>query len=95
MTDEALRDFLRPLLPGGDIRCAAEPGAAAEIDMPACVKLAPGLARALPGLRLVQKLGAGVDAIVGDPELAPENVQPMAVKGPPVVLSVMKKKPNS
>jgi len=30
-----------------------------------------------------------------DPELAPENIQPMAVKGPPVVLSVMKKKPSS
>jgi len=29
-----------------------------------------------------------------DPELAPENVQPMAVKSPPVVLSVMKKEPN-
>ncbi len=69
MTDEALRDFLRPLLPGVDIRCAAAPGAAAEIDMLACVKLAPGLARELPRLRLVQKLGAGVDAIVGDPEL--------------------------
>ncbi len=71
MTDEALRDFLRPLLPGVDIRCAPELGAASEIDMLACVKLAPGLARALPSLRLVQKLGAGVDAIVGDPELAP------------------------
>lgn len=69
MTDEGLRDFLRPLLPGVDIRCAAEPGAAAEIVMLACVKLAPGLARTLPKLRLVQKLGAGVDAIVGDPEL--------------------------
>jgi glyoxylate/hydroxypyruvate reductase A len=69
MTDEALRDFLRPLLPGVDIRCAAELGAVAEIDMLACVKLAPGLARRLPSLRLVQKLGAGVDAIVGDPEL--------------------------
>ncbi len=71
MTDEALRDFLRPLLPGVDIRCAPEPGDAAEIDVLACVKLAPGLARTLPGLRLVQKLGAGVDAIVGDPELGP------------------------
>jgi glyoxylate/hydroxypyruvate reductase A len=69
MTDEALRDFLRPLLPGVDIRCAPELGAASEIDMLACVKLAPGLARALPSLRLVQKLGAGVDAILGDPEL--------------------------
>ncbi len=69
MADEGLRDFLRPLLPGVDIRCAGELGVAAEIDMLACVKLAPGLARALPGLRLVQKLGAGVDAIVGDPEL--------------------------
>ncbi len=69
MSNEALGDFLRPLLPGVDIRCAPELGAASEIDMLACVKLAPGLARALPSLRLVQKLGAGVDAIVGDPEL--------------------------
>ena len=69
MTDEGLRDFLRPLLPGVDIRCAPKIGAAAEIDMLVCAKLAPGLARALPDLRLVQKLGAGVDSIVGDPEL--------------------------
>jgi glyoxylate/hydroxypyruvate reductase A len=69
MTNEALRDSLRPLLPGVDIRCAPELGEASEIDMLACVKLAPGLARALPKLRLVQKLGAGVDAIVGDPGL--------------------------
>jgi len=72
MTDAALRDFLRPLLPGVDIRCAPDLGAASEIDMLACVRLAPGLARTLPNLRLVQKLGAGVDAIVGDPDLAPQ-----------------------
>lgn len=30
-----------------------------------------------------------------DPELAPENVQPLAVKGPPVIISVMKKEPSS
>jgi len=30
-----------------------------------------------------------------DPELAPRNIQPMAVKNPPVELSVMKKDPDS
>ncbi len=34
MTDAALREFLRPLLPGVDIRCAPELGAAAELGKP-------------------------------------------------------------
>lgn len=71
MSNEELRDFLRPLLPGVDIRCAPELGEASQIEMLAGVKLAPGMARALPNLRLVQKLGAGVDGFVGDPDLAP------------------------
>lgn len=71
MTNEALRDALRPLLPEADIRCAPDLGDPAEIIMLACSRLLPGLVSRLPGLRLVQKLGAGVETIVTDPDLPP------------------------
>jgi glyoxylate/hydroxypyruvate reductase A len=71
MTNEALRDALRPLLPKADIRCAPDLGEPAEIIMLACSRLLPGLVSRLPGLRLVQKLGAGVETIVADPDLPP------------------------
>ncbi len=71
MTNEELRDALRPLLPEAEIRCAPELGEAAEIVMLACSRLPPGLPARLPGLRLVQKLGAGVETIVGNADLAP------------------------
>lgn len=71
MSDEALRDLLRPLLPGIDIRCALEVGDPADVTMLACVRLQAGEAAAFPNLRLVQKLGAGVETIVADPGLAP------------------------
>ncbi len=71
MTDESLRDVLQPLIPDADIRCGNNLGDPTDIIMLACVKLTSGLARQLPNLQLVQKLGAGVEGIVGDPELPP------------------------
>lgn len=71
ITDEQFRDELRPLLPEADIRCVAAPGDLADVTALACTRLRPGFASSLPNLRLVQKLGAGVDAIVGAPDLAP------------------------
>lgn len=71
-TDESVRDQLAPLLPGADLRCMAEPGNLADVVMLATVMLRPGLATRLPRLRLVQKLGAGVETIVRAPELGPE-----------------------
>ena len=71
MTNEALLSQLQPLMPDVEIRHAPNEGDRSDILMLACVKLPPGLARTLPNLQLVQKLGAGVEAIVGDPELPP------------------------
>ncbi len=59
MSEEGLAAELAPLLPGVDIRCAAAPEDATDIVMLACSPLAPGLARRLPNLALVQKLSAG------------------------------------
>lgn len=72
MTNDELREELLPLLPGADIRCAPEIGDAAEIEMLATVKLPPGFVASLTNLRLIQKLGAGVDGILCDPDLAPD-----------------------
>ena len=72
MTNEAVKAKLQPLLPDVDLRDAPNFGDRSEIVMVVCVTLPAGLARTLPNLRLVQKLGAGVEAIVGDPDLLPQ-----------------------
>ncbi|HSF94955.1 MAG TPA: glyoxylate/hydroxypyruvate reductase A [Thermohalobaculum sp.] len=71
-TDEAFRAELAPLLPGADLRCMDEPGDLSAVTMLATVGLRPGLATLLPALRLVQKLGAGVETMVHSPELPPD-----------------------
>jgi glyoxylate/hydroxypyruvate reductase A len=70
-TDEAFLAELRPLLPGADLRCMADPGDLSQVTMLATVGLRKGLAARLPKLQLVQKLGAGVETMVASPELAP------------------------
>ena len=79
MTNEVLKAQLQPLLPDVDIRYAPNLGDLSEVVMVACVWLPAGWARMLPNLRLVQKLGAGVEAIVDDPDLPP-NVQVTRLK---------------
>ncbi|MEM7342845.1 MAG: glyoxylate/hydroxypyruvate reductase A [Chloroflexota bacterium] len=79
MTNEALKAELQPLLPDVEIRHAPDLGDRSEIIMLACVRLPAGLARTLPNLQLVQKIGAGVEAIVGDPDL-PAQVQVTRLK---------------
>lgn len=69
MKEEDLRDILQPQLPGVTIKCGPLTGPDPEIDMVAVVRLYPGVAAHLPNLKLVQKLGAGVDGIVRDPDL--------------------------
>ncbi len=71
LTEEALRDRLAPQLPGVEILHGAPGHRATQVIMLAAVKLHPGVAASLPNLRLVQKLGAGVDGIVRDPDLPP------------------------
>ena len=69
MTNEALRDILAPMLPGVSIRCWPELGDVSEIKMLALNRLTADVLETLPNLRLVQKLGAGVETIVGHPGL--------------------------
>ena len=69
LTADELRATLRDRLPGTDIRCWPELGRAGEVDMLVVDRLVPGVLDRLPNLRLIQKLGAGVDSIVRDPEL--------------------------
>lgn len=71
-SDSAFAAELAPMLPGSDIRCMAAPGDLADITMLATVALRPGLAGRMPNLRLVQKLGAGVETMAGNPELGPQ-----------------------
>lgn len=73
MTDEDLRDRLAPALPGVAIHCGppASSAALADVVMLATSELRPGLAAQLPNLQLVQKLGAGVETMMRDPDLPP------------------------
>jgi glyoxylate/hydroxypyruvate reductase A len=72
--EQALRDIISPLLPGVKIYCENATGHEEEIIMLATVKLFPGVIKQLPGLQMIQKLGAGVDGILRDPDL-PESIR--------------------
>ena len=72
MREVDLRDELAPHLPGVPIYCSLDEAVADKVVMLAGIKLYPGVAAGLANLQLVQKLGAGVDAIVADPDLKPE-----------------------
>ncbi|NKB76441.1 MAG: glyoxylate/hydroxypyruvate reductase A [Gammaproteobacteria bacterium] len=70
MTEESLKDYLQPLLPGVAIYCCDAGEHKADITMLVVVSLYPGVSEELPNLKLVQKLGAGVGTIARDPNLA-------------------------
>jgi len=74
LTDEELRAELLPHCPGADIRIAADPGNADEIEMITVSGYEPGEALRYPNLKLIQKTGAGVNNILADPQL-PAAVQ--------------------
>lgn len=73
MTEESLRDLLTPLMPGVPIYCAVDGCPLEQVRMLAVVQLYPGVVERLPNLSLVQKLGAGVESILGDPALRPDT----------------------
>ncbi|MGI9319280.1 MAG: NAD(P)-dependent oxidoreductase, partial [bacterium] len=77
--EQELRDILAPLLPGVNIFCEKASGQEGEILMLATVKLFPGVVKELPNLKLVQKLGAGVDGILSDTDL-PDSVRVCRLK---------------
>ena len=66
---EAWLSALRRELPEVEIRESLADGRAAEVDFAFVWKQPPGLLRQLPNVRAVFSLGAGVDSILGDPEL--------------------------
>ncbi len=72
MTDDELRAELLRRIPDADIRTGAEPGDPAEIEMLTVSTYLPGEALRYPNLRLVQKTGAGVNAILADENLPAE-----------------------
>jgi glyoxylate/hydroxypyruvate reductase A len=65
--------FLKPgflsLCPGADIRMPDDLGALEKIEVAVCWNPPRGLLARMPGLRLVQSIGAGVDHVLADPEL--------------------------
>ncbi len=69
MTDEALAREVLSMLPDADVRVYENMGDPVEIEMAAVTRLRPDLAAKLPHLKLVQKLGAGVETMVGNPDL--------------------------
>ncbi len=69
MTDEALRQDVLSILPGVDVRIYEDMGDPGTIEMAAVTRLRPDLAQKLPNLKLIQKLGAGVETMVGNPDL--------------------------
>ncbi|MFW8635540.1 2-hydroxyacid dehydrogenase [Cribrihabitans pelagius] len=78
-SEEELAAELRKLAPGADIRPASAPGNLEEITMLAVSSLKDDLPARLPGLKLVQKLGAGVETIVAHPDL-PAHVRVARLK---------------
>ena len=79
MKDEDLRDELAPMLPGVSIYCGPPNGPMDDVVMLAVSKLAATTVPHLPNLQLVQKLGAGVETIVKNPDL-PASVRVTRLK---------------
>lgn len=74
LTDEDLREQLLGYIPDADIRCGNNPGNPEAIEMLTTSSYRKGEALNFPNLKLVQKTGAGVEAIMADDKL-PESVQ--------------------
>jgi glyoxylate/hydroxypyruvate reductase A len=74
MRDQALRDLLAPHLPGVEILCGPPTEPLPSVLAVATNQLQPDVAPMLPNLRLVQKLGAGVETMLTDPNL-PQHVR--------------------
>ncbi|WP_209505458.1 MULTISPECIES: glyoxylate/hydroxypyruvate reductase A [unclassified Ruegeria] len=69
--DEEIAATLQALAPGADIRTPETLGDPGDITMLAVVNMQSNHPAKLPNLKLVQKLGAGVETIVGHPDLPP------------------------
>lgn len=74
ISDDDIAKTIRNINPGADVRTRETIGDASEITMVAVVGLNNDHPKRLPNLQLVQKLGAGVETIVGNPSL-PDHVR--------------------
>ena len=79
MEDEELQADLQKIYPQGDMRTAADPGNLDEIEMIAVSTYETGQALDYPNLKLVQKIGAGVNGILDDKSL-PQSIQVARLK---------------
>ena len=79
MEDEELQADLQKIYPQGDMRTAADPGNLDEIEMIAVSTYKTGQALDYPNLKLVQKIGAGVNGILDDKSL-PQSIQVTRLK---------------
>ncbi len=68
----AVERHLHRLAPKLDVRVWPDLGTPAEIDFAVLWKHPPGLFQHLPALRAVTSYGAGVEAILNDPDLPPD-----------------------
>ncbi len=69
LSDEELREQLRPYAPQADIRTAADRGDLGDIEMLTVSSYVPGEALQYPNLKVIQKTGAGVNNILADDDL--------------------------
>ena len=74
LTDQDLRAQLLAIYPDADIRCGDAPGDIDDIEMLTTSTYLKGEALRYPNLKLVQKTGAGVDAIMAD-ETLPASIR--------------------
>lgn len=74
-------------IPEGQIDCYPEIKNSADVTMLACDRLRPGLVKKLPNLKLVQKLGAGAETMINDPDL-PQHVRITRLKPEIVALEM-------
>ncbi len=79
ISDADIANDIRSAIPGADIRTPDAIGNADEITMVAVVGLKDDHLHQLPNLKLVQKLGAGVETIVGNPNL-PDHMRVARLK---------------
>ena len=66
---EQFAAFARELDPTLDVRIAPDLGKAEEIELALAWQPPKGLLKTLPNLRLIVSVGAGVDALLADPDL--------------------------
>ena len=74
MNEQAFSTLLNGGIAISQVRFYPNIGALEDIAMLVCDRLRPGLVKQLPNLKLVQKLGAGVETIIDDADIS-DNIR--------------------